>query len=119
MKIVLRDLADGGIHNTIAGQPTDDSEMALMPTRTLIERGRFDLKAIKNAYRNDLRRIARCGVRTGRRAQSLDRDRAQLPARGRTPRRVPTSATMPLARRGPRVGKMPARAQWLTLRLNC
>ena len=27
----LRDLADGGVHHTIAGQPTDDSEMALAP----------------------------------------------------------------------------------------
>ena len=47
----VRDLADGGTHNTIAGQPTDDSEMALMLARTLIHRGRFDSEAVKNAYR--------------------------------------------------------------------
>ena len=46
----VRDLADGGTHNTIAGQPTDDSEMALMLARTLIHRGRFDSEAVRNAY---------------------------------------------------------------------
>lgn len=54
----VRDLADGGVHNTIAGQPTDDSEMALMLARTLIERGRFDPKAVKNAYRSSHRQEA-------------------------------------------------------------
>ena len=38
----VRELADGGTFNTIAGQPTDDSEMALMLARALAERGRFD-----------------------------------------------------------------------------
>ena len=46
----VRDLADGGTHNTIAGQPTDDSEMALMLARTLICQGRFDSEAVSNAY---------------------------------------------------------------------
>lgn len=32
----LRDLADGGVWNTLAGQPTDDSEMALSLARMLV-----------------------------------------------------------------------------------
>jgi ADP-ribosyl-[dinitrogen reductase] hydrolase len=47
----VRELADGGTFNTLAGQPTDDSEMAIMLARTLIERGRFDAEAIRKAYR--------------------------------------------------------------------
>ena len=35
----VRELADGGTWNTIAGQPTDDSEMALLLARMLAERG--------------------------------------------------------------------------------
>ena len=31
----VRDMADGGTWNTIAGQPTDDSEMALLLARSL------------------------------------------------------------------------------------
>ena len=33
----VRELADGGTWNTIAGQPTDDSEMALLLARMLEE----------------------------------------------------------------------------------
>jgi len=47
----VRELADGGTWNTLAGQPTDDSEMAIMLAKTLIERGRFDAKAVRKAYR--------------------------------------------------------------------
>lgn len=42
------ELADGGFWNTIAGQPTDDSEMALLLARTLVEGA--DLDAIRGAY---------------------------------------------------------------------
>ena len=35
----VRELADGGYWNTIAGQPTDDSEMALMLARMLVDQG--------------------------------------------------------------------------------
>ncbi|NLX19780.1 MAG: ADP-ribosylglycohydrolase family protein, partial [Desulfobulbus sp.] len=35
----VRELADGGIWNTIAGQPTDDSEMALLLARLLVKTG--------------------------------------------------------------------------------
>jgi ADP-ribosylglycohydrolase len=46
----VRDLADGGVWNTLAGQPTDDSEMALALARSLAERGRYDRKAVQAAY---------------------------------------------------------------------
>jgi len=36
---MVRELADGGTWNTIAGQPTDDSELALLLARMLAERG--------------------------------------------------------------------------------
>lgn len=47
----VRDLADGGSHNTIAGQPTDDSEMALLLARMLIEQGEYDSQEAFSAYR--------------------------------------------------------------------
>ena len=46
----VRKLADGGTWNTIAGQPTDDSEMALMLARMLIENGIYDQKMALKAY---------------------------------------------------------------------
>ena len=46
----VRELADGGIWNTLAGQPTDDSEMALALARVLVERGEFDVGAVREAY---------------------------------------------------------------------
>lgn len=38
----VRKMADGGTWNTIAGQPTDDSEMALLLARMLIRYGTYD-----------------------------------------------------------------------------
>lgn len=46
----VRELADGGTWSTIAGQPTDDSEMALMLARTLIKRGSYDAEEALKAY---------------------------------------------------------------------
>jgi len=46
----VRELADGGTWNTIAGQPTDDSEMALLLARMLTERGTYDSDAALQAY---------------------------------------------------------------------
>ena len=46
----VRDLADGGTWNTIAGQPTDDSEMALMLARSLVEERRYIREAAREAY---------------------------------------------------------------------
>lgn len=47
----VRELRDGGVWGTLAGQPTDDSELALMLARTLSELGRFDVDAVRRAYR--------------------------------------------------------------------
>lgn len=48
----LRDLADGGTYGTIAGQSTDDSELALALARTVVAAGRYDpaLTAASYAY---------------------------------------------------------------------
>ena len=46
----VRELADGGTFNTIAGQPTDDSEMALLLARMLVERNTYDANAARTAY---------------------------------------------------------------------
>lgn len=46
----VRELADGGTWNTIAGQPTDDSEMALMLARMLVEQGGYDADQARRAY---------------------------------------------------------------------
>jgi ADP-ribosylglycohydrolase/fructose-1,6-bisphosphatase/inositol monophosphatase family enzyme len=43
-------LADGGTWNLIAGQPTDDSEMALALARALVAEGGFDPAAVARAY---------------------------------------------------------------------
>ena len=46
----VRELADGGTWSTIAGQPTDDSEMALLLARMLANQGRYDSEEARKAY---------------------------------------------------------------------
>jgi ADP-ribosylglycohydrolase len=46
----VRQLADGGTYHTVAGQPTDDSEMALLLARTLVEHGTYEPDAARAAY---------------------------------------------------------------------
>lgn len=46
----VRELADGGTWDTIAGQPTDDSEMALMLARMLVKERRYDAEEARQAY---------------------------------------------------------------------
>ncbi len=46
----LRLLADGGTWGTIAGQPTDDSELALMLGRSIAKAGRYDPGGAARAY---------------------------------------------------------------------
>jgi len=46
----VRDLEDGGTFDTLAGQPTDDSEMALALARTLVAGGTYDPEAANRAY---------------------------------------------------------------------
>ncbi len=47
----VRDLVGGGPWGTIAGQPTDDSEMALALARTLVADGSFRVDHVAQAYR--------------------------------------------------------------------
>lgn len=46
----VREPADGGQRKTIAGQPADDSEMALSLTRMLVQQGRYDPGEANKAY---------------------------------------------------------------------
>jgi ADP-ribosylglycohydrolase len=46
----LCELADGGTWGTVAGQPTDDSEMALMLARLLVKQKRYDPDEARKAY---------------------------------------------------------------------
>lgn len=46
----LRQLSDGGCWDTLAGQPTDDSEMALMLARSILQAGQYDAEAAARAY---------------------------------------------------------------------
>lgn len=46
----VRELKDGGTFDTLAGQPTDDSEMVLMLARSLVDRGTFDVDAVRGRY---------------------------------------------------------------------
>lgn len=46
----LRELADGGTWDTIAGQPTDDSEMALSLARMIVGQGRYDPEGARKVY---------------------------------------------------------------------
>jgi ADP-ribosylglycohydrolase/fructose-1,6-bisphosphatase/inositol monophosphatase family enzyme len=47
----VRNLADGGVYHTIAGQPTDDSEMALALARSLVDNRGYSSEKTLNAYR--------------------------------------------------------------------
>jgi ADP-ribosyl-[dinitrogen reductase] hydrolase len=47
----VRSLADGGVFHTIAGQPTDDSEMALALARCLVLEREFAPEKVLDAYR--------------------------------------------------------------------
>ena len=46
----VRDLADGGVWNTLAGQATDDSELALALARCLVAQTTFDADAVAATY---------------------------------------------------------------------
>jgi ADP-ribosyl-[dinitrogen reductase] hydrolase len=48
----VRDLVDGGTWDTIAGQPTDDSELALALARTIVAVNGYDQAAARSAYRD-------------------------------------------------------------------
>lgn len=46
----LHAMADGGYWGTIAGQPTDDSEMALMLARTVVRDGMMTRERVRRSY---------------------------------------------------------------------
>lgn len=46
----VRDLCDGGTFDTFAGQPTDDTEMALMLARTLAHERQYSQERVLDAY---------------------------------------------------------------------
>lgn len=46
----VREIHDGGTWNTIAGQPTDDSEMALALARSIVANGSYVQDAARKAY---------------------------------------------------------------------
>ncbi len=46
----VREMHDGGTWNTIAGQPTDDSEMALALARSIISEGKYIQDSARTAY---------------------------------------------------------------------
>ncbi len=46
----VRLMEDGGTFHTIAGQPTDDSEMALLMARAILQQGAYDAEAVARAY---------------------------------------------------------------------
>lgn len=45
-----REMRDGGTYGTMAGQPTDDSELALALARSLLRKGAYDLEDVAKAY---------------------------------------------------------------------
>jgi hypothetical protein len=45
-----RDLLDGGTWNNLAGQPTDDTELALLLARSIVHLGRYDRDEVLKAY---------------------------------------------------------------------
>jgi ADP-ribosyl-[dinitrogen reductase] hydrolase len=47
----VRELGDGGVYHTMAGQPTDDSEMALALARAIVRDGKYDAQKVLDAYR--------------------------------------------------------------------
>jgi len=46
----VQDMKNGGAWNTLAGQPTDDTEMALMLARSIVKENGFDAKKVFDAY---------------------------------------------------------------------
>jgi ADP-ribosylglycohydrolase/fructose-1,6-bisphosphatase/inositol monophosphatase family enzyme len=46
----VRKMEDGGTWNTMAGQPTDDSELALLLARSIVEHGKYEHEKVASAY---------------------------------------------------------------------
>ncbi len=74
----VRELADGGTFHTLAGQPTDDSEMALAMARSILAEGGYDPRSVAHAYLDwyesrpfDLGNTVGAALRAGAAARSL------------------------------------------------
>ena len=80
----VRELADGGVWDTLAGQPTDDSEMALALARSLIRNGEFSLNDTLAVALREAREESGLDVRALDDA-IFDIDVHGIPARGREP----------------------------------
>ena len=85
-----RRLQDGGVFGLLAGQPTDDSEMALTLARCILARGSYDAEATLRAYREwqasnpfDMGHTVRAALAGRRRGGG----RGGSPPRRRRPRR--------------------------------
>ena len=84
-------LSDGGCWNLLAGQPTDDSELALTLARTLLETGSYNREIVAKAYAEWYARptrstSARPPARRSRRPQRLTQGPRPMPLRWtRTP----------------------------------
>jgi ADP-ribosyl-[dinitrogen reductase] hydrolase len=77
----VRELADGGTWNTIAGQP-DDSEMALLLARMLSDQGRYDPADARKAYVSWLDSgPSDCGMTVSSAVSGCDPIQAQVPGR--------------------------------------
>jgi ADP-ribosylglycohydrolase len=48
----VRELVDGGVYHLLAGQPTDDSEMALALCRSIIKERKYDAEKTFETYRD-------------------------------------------------------------------
>ena len=95
----VRDLADGGVWDTFAGQPTDDSEMALHLARSIVARGGYDAAAALDAYVHwhDSRPFDMGGTTRAALARRLARGgRAPIASPGPPPR--PSRTARPTAR---------------------
>ena len=65
----VRELVDGGVWGTLAGQPTDDSEMALALARSLVRNAGFSIDDVHASYLRwkdsppfDMGRTTECGL---------------------------------------------------------
>ncbi|SDL48288.1 inositol monophosphatase family protein [Aliiruegeria lutimaris] len=77
-------LVDGGTWNLIAGQPTDDSEMALALARSLVRARRFDSELVGQAYVRwersgpfDIGSTTRAGISAVAAGRKVGRSRSQ------------------------------------------
>jgi ADP-ribosylglycohydrolase len=98
----VRDLVDGGHWNTLGGQPTDDSELALMLARSLVKEGAFDEDAVARAYAGWYRSGPfDMGATTARALSAAARDREHAARAARDAGNVESEANGALMRVSP------------------